>query len=217
MWNLHYNGAMTDILSPHRESLLACPDCDLLLQVDAVPLDRECHCPRCDALVKEGGRYAIDLHLAAALSGLALFVPAVTAPVLRFTMVGQWGSNSLLGGVWHLWTQGEQVLSLLVLLCSVVAPFFHLLLSFGIALTLRLSRLPNNFPAWLKWHRHMQGWSMLEVYALGIIVAYVKMLDDGEVFVGIGTYCVAGVLLALILCNQYFREDIAWWRWEQRV
>ncbi|MBB3047211.1 paraquat-inducible protein A [Litorivivens lipolytica] len=207
---------MTEYSTFARDSLLACPDCDLLLQVDSVPAGSECHCPRCDALVHGENTYRNDVHLAAAISGLLLFIPAVTAPVLKFTMVGQWGSNSLLSGVWRLWTESEQLLALLVLLCSVLAPFFHLLLSFGIALVLRFSRLPKTFPDWLKWHHWMQGWSMLEVYAMGIIVAYVKMLDDGDVFVGNGTYCLIGVLLSLILCNQFFREEFAWQRWEQR-
>jgi paraquat-inducible protein A len=57
---------------------------------------------------------------------------------------------------------------------------------------------------------------MLEVYAMGIIVAYVKMMDPGEVSVASGTYCLVGLLLCSILCSQYFHEEQAWQYWEQR-
>ncbi|WP_372750297.1 paraquat-inducible protein A [Litorivivens sp.] len=177
--------------------------------------DKEGHCPRCNALLWGVGKHSSDIVLCAALSGLILFIPAITLPILKLTMVGQKGSNSLLGGIGRLWTEGEQMLALLVLLCSIVAPLLHLLCVFAISLWQRQRRFPSNFPQWMKWHRWMQGWSMLEVYAMGIIVAYVKMIDDGEVVIGSGSWCFALLLLTVIVCNQYFREEQAWQQWEQ--
>lgn len=199
-----------------KSGLLACPDCDLLLQHEArTGHDREGRCPRCNALLWGGGKHSKDIVLCAALSGLILFIPAVTLPILKLVMVGQKGSNSLLGGIYRLWMEGEQILALLVLLCSIVAPLLHLLCVFSISLFQRLRRFPGNFPQWMKWHRRMQTWSMLEVYAMGIIVAYVKMLDDGEVYIGYGTWCFALLLLSVIICNQYFREEQVWEQWDR--
>lgn len=132
-------------------------------------------------------------------------------------MAGQHGSNSLVDGVWRLWHEGEQLLASLILLCSIVAPLVHLLLAAAIGLSQRANRYPEFYPRWLKWHGWMRSWSMLEVYALGIIVAYVKMMHDGEVIVAQGTYCLSALLLCVILCNQYFREEQAWQYWEHRT
>ena len=212
--NLHYNVNMHTAAHP-KSGLLACPDCDLLLQQNARTGDREGRCPRCNALLWGTGKHSSDIVLCAAISGLILFIPAITLPILKLVMVGQKGSNSLLAGISRLWVEGEQILALLVLLCSIAAPLLHLLCVFGISLCQRLHRFPANFPQWMKWHRRMQNWSMLEVYAMGIIVAYVKMLDDGEVFIGSGTWCFVLLLLSVIICNQYFREERVWEQWDR--
>lgn len=213
---LPYNSVMTTA-SPIPKDLTACPDCDLLLHTDDATHDRQGHCPRCDALLWDVSNHARDIDFAAAISGLLLFVPAVTLPILHFSMAGQHGSNSLIDGVWRLWQESEQLLAVLILLCSVVAPLVHMLLAATIGLCQRLQRYPNLYPQWLKWHNWMRSWSMLEVYAMGIIVAYVKMMHDGDVAVAPGTYCLSALLLCIILCNQYFSEEQAWQCWEQRT
>jgi paraquat-inducible protein A len=198
------------------KELTACPDCDMLLHTTAADHHQQGHCPRCHALLWDAASPSSDIDFAASVSGLILFIPAITLPILKLDMVGQLGSNSLLGGVWRLWTEGEQLLALLVFLCSLLAPFMQLMLTLMIDLSIRLQYFPKTFPHWLKWLRWMQSWSMLEVYAMGIIVAYVKMMDPGEVSVAVGSYCLAALLLCIILCTQYFHEEKAWQHWEHR-
>ncbi len=198
--------------------LVACPECDLLLAADTgtpSPKGQHGHCPRCNARLWSSPTSS-QWVLCASLSGLLLFVPAMTLPILKLTMAGQKGSNSLLGGVSQLWSQSEQILALLVLLCSVAAPLGHLVMAFALSLCQQLNRFPTNFPRWIHWHRWLQGWSMLEVYAMGVIVAYVKMRDDGEVFVASGTLCFVVVLLCVVICNQTFREEQAWQQWDRQ-
>lgn len=57
---------------------------------------------------------------------------------------------------------------------------------------------------------------MLEVYAIGILVAYVKMMDDGEIHILSGSYCLAGLMISLILCAQSFNAEQAWQFWQRR-
>lgn len=196
--------------------LTACPDCDLLLQTRDSDHRQQGHCPRCSATLWHAASPNKDIDLAAAISGLLLFIPAMSLPILKLDMVGQLGSNSLLGGVKRLWLENEHMLAVLILLCSLFAPLMHLLLTAMIGISMRLQYHPRHFPAWLKAKVWMQSWSMLEVYAMGIIVAYVKMMDPGEVSVASGTYCLGGLLLCVILCSQYFHEEQAWQYWEQR-
>ncbi len=213
---LAYNSPMrTD--SPIPKDLTACPDCDMLLHTADAAHDRQGHCPRCDALLWDTNNHSADIDFAAAVSGLLLFFPAMTLPVLKFSMAGQHGTNSLVSGIWRLWQESEQLLAALIALCSIVAPLVHLILAAAIGFSQRLALHPKHYPQWLKWHNWMRNWSMLEVYALGIIVAYVKMMHDGEVIVGQGTYCLSALLLCVILCNQYFRPEQAWQYWEHRT
>jgi paraquat-inducible protein A len=85
------------------KELTACPDCDMLLHTTAADHQQQGYCPRCHALLWDAASPSSDIDFAASVSGLILFIPAITLPILKLDMVGQLGSNSLLGGVWRLW------------------------------------------------------------------------------------------------------------------
>ncbi|WP_372865161.1 paraquat-inducible protein A [Spongiibacter sp.] len=195
--------------------LSACPDCDLLQRLPPPQAAQRAHCPRCAAVLAEPPPRFPQLSLAAALCGLMLFIPATCLPILRFTLAGQTGSNTLAEGILRLWQQGFELLALLVLLCSLLAPLLHLLLNTFIGLCQALQRCPSSFAHCIKLSHFMQDWSMLEVYAIGILVAYVKMMDDGDIEILSGSYCLAGLMVSLILCAQSFNSERAWQFWEQ--
>ncbi len=197
------------------QALYACPDCDLLQHLPPPRAKQRAHCPRCAAVIAEPPPRFAQLSLASALCGLILFLPATTLPILRFTLAGQTGSNTLAEGVLRLWQQGFELLSLLVLLCSLLAPLLHLLLNSFIGLCQLRQRCPAHFAPCIKLSHFMQEWSMLEVYAIGILVAYVKMMNDGDIEILSGSYCLAGLMISLILCAQSFNSERAWQFWEQ--
>ena len=198
---------------PH---LHACPDCDLLQTLPRLESKKRAHCTRCNAVLAEAPPRLPQLSLAAGLCGLILFIPATCLPLLQFTLAGQTGSNTLAEGVLRLWQQDFKLLSLIVLLCSLLAPLMHLLLNTFIALCQHLNYCPPSFSRSIKLGNFMQEWSMLEVYAIGILVAYVKMMDDGEIHILSGSYCLAGLMISLILCAQSFNAEQAWQFWQRR-
>ncbi|WP_269617551.1 paraquat-inducible protein A [Zhongshania sp. BJYM1] len=197
------------------QDLTACPDCDMLIQTLPSEKHLEGHCPRCNAVLWYSAKHTDTISFAAAISGLILFYPAITLPILKLSMVGQRGSNSLIGGIYRMWLENEHSLAALIMLCSLIAPFMHLLLTAIVCFSVRINHFPAHFPLWIKYIRWMQSWSMLEVYAMGIIVAYVKMMHDGEISVSGGTYCLSALLVCVILCSQYFHEELVWQHWEK--
>jgi paraquat-inducible protein A len=204
-------------MTPIRpDKLCACPDCDLLLDALDDKSRNQQRCPRCNALLLAEHRGPSNLALAAAVSGLILFVPAVTLPIMEVNMVGRYGSHSLLSGIERLLIEGETALSVLVLLCSIAAPFLQLFLTALICLCINRRRYPNHFPTLLKVSHWMQEWSMLEVFAMGALVAYIKMMDPGEVNLANGAWCVAGLLICLIVTSQHFHQHSAWRYWSER-
>jgi paraquat-inducible protein A len=200
----------------HQQShIVACHDCDLLVETVAIGRGQQLRCPRCRALLHVAHDNPSDnsLALAAAVAGLILFIPAVSLPLLSFELAGQSGSNTLVDGIIQLWKEGFPLLSLLVLLCSFVAPLLQLCLTTAVVLALRSGSLPRSFPLLVRTAQFFQHWSMLEVYAISILVAYVKMLSDGDVGILIGSYCLAGLLVNLVLTARYFDSEMAWRAW----
>lgn len=194
----------------------ACPDCDLLVAKPDSASDYHRQCPRCNAMLWESQRGPQSLSLAAAISGLILFIPAIGLPIMELNMVGQYGSNSLLGGVARLLSEGESALAALVLLCSVIAPFFQLLIIAWVGLCQRHEHFPYYYPTLIRTGQWMSEWSMLEVYALGALVAYIKMMDPGEISLANGAWCLAGLLVCILLSAQHFHLENAWRHWARR-
>lgn len=196
---------------------IACPDCDLLLAVnESAPTGSVLRCPRCGAAVRDSGASDPQVTFAVAATGLVVFVPAVALPILQFTLAGQQGSNTLLAGVARLWQEGFPTLAMLVLLCSLAAPFIQLLATAVVTASQWTGTTVRAYPRWVKSAVFLQHWSMLEVYAIGILVAYVKMMDTGDVTIGSGTYCLAVLIVCLIATSKLFDSTSAWQHWEAR-
>ncbi|MBD2859771.1 paraquat-inducible protein A [Spongiibacter sp. KMU-158] len=207
----------SDITPPAASHWVACQDCDQLLQTAVLSEHQRARCPRCGARLE--GVAVKSLHrypgLAAAIAGLILFFPAISLPIMEFELIGQHGTNTLWEGVWTLWQVGFPLLAMLVLLCSLLAPLCHLLLSIRTSWQLGSEKtLPPSFPQQLKALHFFQHWSMVEVYAISILVAYIKLLSDGEVMLLSGSYCIAALLICLIVTSQQSHAETAWQAWE---
>jgi len=188
---------------PIDEAWIACHDCDLLVRVVPLSAGAKAKCARCGALLYRENADGIDRTLAFTVAGLALFVLANAYPLLTFELEGRSQANRLISGVIDLFGQGMWELASLVFLTSILAPLIYLGGMLYVLLPLRLGRRPLGLAAVFRFVQKLRSWAMLEVYALGIFVAFVKLSDFGAVEPGIALY--AFFLLIFVL----FAADLA--------
>ncbi|MBL4621272.1 MAG: paraquat-inducible protein A, partial [Immundisolibacteraceae bacterium] len=169
-----------------HQPLLLCHDCDLVIANSPATAGNRVCCPRCQALLYEVRSDSVNRVLALSLTGLLLSIPANTLPIMSLQIIGSNSSNTMVNGVVQLISQGYWWMGLLVLLCSVVLPVTELLILFVLGLSIKLDRWRQLSIGLLKWQGKISEWGMLEVYMLGIIVAFVKMKDLGELHAGMG-------------------------------
>lgn len=198
-------------------SICICPDCDLVLEKPRLINDQTAFCPRCKAIVGQHKAFYADKTLAFSLAGLLLYYPACTMPVMTFSILGVASTNTMLNGVQQLFAAGYWWMSFLVLMCSVVVPLFNLVLLFVISFALK-QRYPSK---WLGramlWQQHIKEWGMLEVYMLGILVAYSKMMGMGDIVVDMGLLCFTGMLLCTLLAQVAFDTESGFDDWEENL
>lgn len=194
-----------------------CHDCDWPIEIPALSAGQKAFCPRCSAVVAEHKHDPLLRALGFSLAGLLFYLPANTLAVLTFEVMSQDSTNTMLGGVLALFSAGFWWMALLVLLCSVVAPLVNLLLLFICSVFLSLSRPPSitRFLLLAQWH--LKEWSMLEVYMLSILVAYIKMSSMGHLLVGVGLYCFVGMLLSAVLAQHSFDTQYAFEQLESKL
>ncbi len=193
----------------NTDQYILCPDCDKIYRRSPLGGRQTAHCSCCGASLYGSHSHMVDKTLAFSLAGLLFYIPANVLPILTFAILGVDSTNTMLNGVEQLFIAGYWWMSFLVLMCSVLVPLINLLLLFGIALQLKLQAPQPGLSSLLLWQAKIEEWAMLEVYLLGIVVAYVKMLDMGDVIVGAGLYCFVGMMLATVLASHIFDTEQA--------
>ena len=195
----------------------ACHECDLLLLDAVAPTGQKLVCPRCNATLHRNPKKSIHYTAALSLTGLLLFVPAATLPLLHFSIFAFGGENTLFNGVMSLLDAGYYWLSSLVLFCSVIAPLAKFVLLTFISWGSAWALLDRPVAVAVRWYQHLKEWGMLDVYMLGILVALVKMSDLGKMEVEPGLYCFVAMMLVANLTTLSFDQEAVWSRMARRA
>lgn len=190
----------------------ACPECDLLLNPAAPKPGDKAHCPRCGYLLQRPRKQSIERTLALSLAGLILIVPANLLPMVGIKIFGNSQDGNLWSGVSALFKEDMWAVAVLVMLSSVLLPLVNLGLAFLISLHLFIKKPNDHLVHWMRWFQHLNEWAMLEVYALGIIVACVKLAGMAELRFGLGLYAFIGLLLVNAIMTNEMDIYLFWQR-----
>lgn len=193
--------------------LIACHECDLLHRIRPLPENAVVRCFRCGAMLFHRKRNSLDRSLAFTAAGLIVFVLANVFPFLSLRMEGQVQDMTLLTGIRELYHQGMPGVAVLVLMTTLASPLIMLTGLLYVLLPLKLDRrLPAMLPVF-RWVRHLQPWSMVEVFMLGILVSIVKLAKMAEIVPGISLYSFLALIFILAAVPASLDPQIVWEKW----
>jgi paraquat-inducible protein A len=193
---------------------VACPDCDLLQRMPPLPPGGKARCSRCGYSLATRPTDPLELPLALTVTAAIVFIVANTAPLMGLSAVGRSASTTIIGGAYEMWAQGQAVTGVVVAFCAVIAPASYLLFMLAVLLTVRRPPAPRWVGEMLRWARHLQLWSMLEVMMLGILVALFKIAELATVDAGVGLYAVGALLVLFPAIMVNFDPREIWQRVE---
>ncbi len=196
--------------------LVACKDCDLLHHLGELPEGLTARCRRCGGVLRKSRRNGLERTLALALAAAILFAVANAFPFLAFEMKGQVTQTTLLTGVFDLYEQGMPEIAALVLVTSVLAPLLQITLLLYVLLPIRWNRVPWQMARAFRLLRHVQPWSMMEVFLIGILVAVTKLVGMADVVPGLALWSFALLIVVLAGAMSSFDPQVAWERLELR-
>jgi len=196
--------------------LAACHDCDLLCRIAAVPEGGRALCGRCGGVLRRRQRNSIERTLALTIAASVLFAVANVFPFLSFEMRGRITETTLATGVVDLWDQGVGEIAVLVGFTAIVAPLVQLALLLYVLLPVHLGRVPWQMPRLFRLLRHVQPWSMMEVFLVGILVAVTKLVDMAEVVPGLALWAFGGLIVVLAGALASLDPEAVWERIEVR-
>jgi paraquat-inducible protein A len=196
--------------------LVECPDCGLRLLLRRLPARSVARCRRCHAHLRTAPPDNFDVPLALAMTGLVLVAVANLAPFMSLSLEGRSDAANLTTGAMALAAQGMWPVSALILGLTVAAPALKLGGTFYVLFGLQL---PHPLPQirWvLRWLDALHPWSMIEVYMLGIFVAYVKLADLATIGLGTGVFALAALMVVMATVDVTLDYHAIWDALEER-
>jgi paraquat-inducible protein A len=195
--------------------MTACPGCDLLQRVPALPSGGRARCVRCgDTLAIEPGEGSLQRSLALATAAAIVFIIGNTTSLMSLSAVGRHASTTILGGAYELWQQGYQVTAALVAFACMVAPAAYLCLLLAVLWMSTRSPVPKWGGRLMRHASFTLGWSMPEVMLLGILVALIKIAALATVIPGVGLYAMGVLVVLLAAIKLTFDPRQVWQRLE---
>jgi len=189
--------------------LLVCLQCRATVRALRVAHPR---CPRCYAHLYQRKPHSLALTAALLVCAAVLYIPANLLPVMYTRTIFDDEEDTIMSGVLTLLHSGSWPIALLVFVASIVVPLLKI-----IALTVVL------FSAWRRSPRYrterselfrmvefIGRWSMLDVYAISLLVALVQIRSLAFVSVGWGALAFGAVVVLTMFAARTFDERLLW-------
>jgi len=193
--------------------LRECKMCGLFQSVPHLAPGTRAACPRCGTTLHAHRTDPEGRSLALATTGVLLFALAASQPFLALDLAGG-RQTDLATGPWALGENGLWEVGIVVLATTILAPIARLMALIFVLLGLRAG-LPRGWlvPP-LRWVENLAPWSMIEVFLLGVFVAYTKLADMAPVHAGIAVYALGALMLVTAAMDHAVDHDALWTRLE---
>jgi paraquat-inducible protein A len=197
-----------EILPHERE----CRSCGLFQHVPPLAPGEAALCRRCDGTIRQARQDSLNRTLAYAFSALALFVVALQLPFMDVTAAGVTYKANLFTGPSELDVRGLWEISAVVLITLVGMPALQFVLLMAVLVGLKLKHPPRFLPLLFGFVERVRPWSMIEVFLLGVFVAYTRLTAIATVTVGPAMFALAGVMLCVIAADVELDHEEVWER-----
>jgi paraquat-inducible protein A len=168
-------------------------------------------CPRCRHALWRMRKHPFRFVIACGLSGLLFYCFALVAPFLELSAHGRFQMANIGTGPAQLIQQGYEMVGLLVLAVTVIFP--------GIKLGLLLIPLigietgwgsPRLLKALFRWYGPIAPWAMIDVYLLGFLVSYTRLIAIASVHLDTALYSLIGLMISMAAADAAVDPEAVW-------
>lgn len=188
--------------------VVVCEYCDAIHQKPTLSSGECAYCKRCgselELFEEQPNRYLLPLSLA----GIMIFIIANAFPILEMEIQGQSNKVTLLGSLMLLIADDASLVAVLVLITTVFSPFMHMLLiSYVIYASKKHIQLPFVNAA-IHVLQAMVPWGMVEVFMLGILVAFIKLGNLANIIPGIALWAFIALSILITIIISYNPKNL---------
>ncbi|WP_137176996.1 paraquat-inducible protein A [Roseomonas sp. AR75] len=196
--------------------LCECASCGRFQVMPALLPGESANCLRCGSRLRRAVVDPLGRALALNLAALSIFTLACVMSLMTVSTAGMVRNASLFTGPVNMGRDGLWELTLVVLFTTVVAPLLKLLAMVYVLTGLRLARPPRHIRRVYAFVEHIRPWSMIEVFLLGVAVAYTKLVDLVHIELGVALYALFILMLTMIAAEAVLDRQAVWEEMERR-
>ncbi|ARO88402.1 paraquat-inducible protein A [Nitrosospira lacus] len=189
--------------------LIACEECDAIHRRQALGHNEAALCSRCGAELERDMSSYSKRALPLTLAGLIMYIIANIFPIVEMELQGIVSRTTLIGAVSTLSAEGMPLVAFLVLVTTVLFPLMQLLILVYLLVSINRTEYPPAFNLLARLAQTLRPWSMVEVFLLGTIVAFVKLTGMATVLPGAALWAF-GALTILLAAVFSFNPRYVW-------
>ncbi len=168
-------------------------------------------CPQCHFALWRKQTYAFKYIIACSLAAMLFYCFAIMAPFLEITAYGRFQLAKIETGPNHLMLSGFQLVGFLVLAVTVIFPGVKICLLLVTLIGLETKTLPGRFlKAIFRWYEPIRPWAMIDVYLLGFMVAYTRLIAMATVHLDTALFALIGVMFAMAAADAALDRESVW-------
>jgi paraquat-inducible protein A len=177
--------------------LLVCTRCRATVRAIVASEQR---CPRCHSPIHVRRPHSLATTASLVITAALLYIPANVLPVMRTHTFFSDEDDTIMSGVISLAHSGSWPVAILVFFASIVVPL----------LKRKSVRQPQQRSRLFRMVEFVGRWSMLDVFAMSLLVALVQIQSLATVQVRPAALAFAGVVVLTMLAAQSFDERLLW-------
>lgn len=197
-------------LTAARHGLLSCHTCGLLCMPAAKK--QQSVCPRCAGSLHLRKPDSVARTWAFLITGLILYIPANLLPIMEARSLQDAQIDTIMSGVIYLWVSGSWPLAVIVFVASILVPCFKLI-ALGlltISVQWRSAKHPMLRTRLYRAVDFIGRWSMLDIYVVALLVAFVQLKLFATVRAGPGAAAFGAVVILTIFAARSFDPRLIW-------
>ena len=188
-----------------------CPDCGLLSTLPDMAPGLVAECPRCGKTLWRMLRAPLRFPIACGIAGLMFYLFALVAPFLEISSYGRFQLARLETGPDNLILQGYTGLGVLVMAVTAVFPGVKLGIMLVTFIGLETRAVPARLMVLLfRWYHRITPWSMIDVYLLGFLVAYTRLIAIANVDLDTSLYALIGLMISMAAADGAIDHEAVW-------
>lgn len=192
-----------------QKYFLVCPICANQVPL-ADRLDQDVVCDQCGEKVQKAKPDSPAMTLIFSLTAMIFYIPANMFPFMTIELYGNRSTSTIWGGIVSLMEAGSVAIAIIVLLASLVIPFFKLAILFYLSFRPGRNRNPKFKTRLYHIVEAIGRWSMLDIFLLAVLVAIMKLGPWTTVEPQVGALMFAMVVIFTMLASAYFDPQLLW-------